>query len=64
MNENHRLPTSEQVDQRLRLVSELRNLCLSLGRARRVEPPTAPPTAPAAVDASAPATHSGPSADG
>lgn len=27
------LPTSDEVDRRLRIVSELRNLCLSLGRA-------------------------------
>ena len=31
------LPTSEEVDHRLRIVTELRNLCLSLGRARAVE---------------------------
>ena len=29
------LPTSAEIDRRLKIVSELRNLCLSLGRARR-----------------------------
>lgn len=29
------LPTSAEITQRLRTVAELRNLCLSLGRARR-----------------------------
>ena len=28
-------PTSAEIDRRLRIVAELRNLCLSLGRARR-----------------------------
>ena len=30
------LPTSAEITRRLRIVSELRNLCLSLGRAKRV----------------------------
>ena len=30
------LPTSSEITRRLRTVAELRNLCLSLGRARRV----------------------------
>ena len=30
------LPTSAEITRRLRIVSELRNLCLSLGRARRL----------------------------
>ena len=28
------LPTREEIDRRLRIVSELRNLCLSLGRVK------------------------------
>ena len=36
MNLKQGLPTSAEVDRRLRMVSELRNLCLSLGKARRV----------------------------
>ena len=36
MKEPHLLPTSDQVDPRLRVVAELRTLCLSLGRARPV----------------------------
>lgn len=31
------LPTGEEIDRRLRIVSELRNLCLSLGKARLLE---------------------------
>jgi hypothetical protein len=38
MNAKHPRPTSEEIDRRLRIVSELRNLCLSLGRARRIAP--------------------------
>ena len=30
-------PTSAEITQRLRTVAELRNLCLSLGQARRIE---------------------------
>ena len=38
------LPTSAEITRRLRIVSELRNLCLSLGRARPVvtQPPETP----------------------
>ena len=39
MNPSSPLPTSDEIDRRLRIVSELRNLCLSLGRARRIEAP-------------------------
>ena len=42
MNEKPPLPTSAEIDRRLRIVSELRNLCLSLGRARRLPDPAAP----------------------
>ena len=31
------LPTSDEVTRRLRIVAELRNLCLSLGQARKME---------------------------
>lgn len=31
------LPTSDEIDRRLRIVSQLRNLCLSLGKARPIE---------------------------
>jgi hypothetical protein len=44
MNEEHPLPTSEEIGRRLRIVAELRNLCLSLGRARRMEQPALPPS--------------------
>jgi hypothetical protein len=37
------LPTSAEIDRRLRLVSELRNLCLSLGRARPMRDASLPP---------------------
>lgn len=30
------LPTSDEIDRRLRIVAQLRNLCLSLGRAEPV----------------------------
>lgn len=36
MNPEPPLPTSVEIDRRLRIVSELRNLCLSLGRAGRL----------------------------
>ena len=39
MKENHSLPTSEEIDRRLRIADELRNLCLSLGRAKPAERP-------------------------
>ena len=39
MKDEHSLPTSEEVDRRLRIVAELRNLCLSLGRARASQAP-------------------------
>ena len=46
MNPEPPLPTSAEIDRRLRLVSELRNLCLSLGRARRLPDPAAPSDTP------------------
>ncbi len=33
MSDQDNLPTSEEIDRRLRIVSEMRNLCLSLGQA-------------------------------
>ena len=36
MNAHKDPPTSEEIDRRLRIVAELRNLCLSLGQARKV----------------------------
>ena len=47
MNSKKALPTSAEVDRRLRTVAELRNLCLSLGRARKPPPPPADPAIPA-----------------
>ncbi len=35
MKEKTTTPTSAEITQRLRIVSELRNLCLSLGRAKK-----------------------------
>ncbi len=32
-------PSSAEITRRLRIVTELRNLCLSLGRAKRASPP-------------------------
>jgi hypothetical protein len=45
MNEEHPLPASEEIGRRLRIVAELRNLCLSLGRTRRMEQPKSPRSA-------------------
>ena len=42
-------PTSADIDRRLRIVAELRNLCLSLGRARKVA--AAPPDGGEAAEA-------------
>ena len=50
------LPTSEEVDRRLRIVAELRNLCLSLGKSRPMSVPQNGSTAvlPEGKEASAP----------
>ena len=50
-------PTSDEITRRLRIVAELRNLCLSLGRARPLpEPSPGPDEAPVPHD---PALHPG-----
>ena len=36
MKDKAALPTSAEITRRLRIVTELRNLCLSLGRAKRM----------------------------
>ena len=41
------LPTSAEITRRLQIVSELRDLCLSLGRAKRVPAETSAPQTPA-----------------
>ncbi len=46
MSAHENPPTSAQIDRRLRIVAELRNLCLSLGQARKVA--DAPPGSGAA----------------
>ncbi len=45
-------PTSAEIDRRLRIVSELRNLCLSLGQARKLPPPSPPPGPAGSADES------------
>ena len=40
MKEKPALPTSAEITRRLQTVSELRNLCLSLGKAKRVGTPS------------------------
>ena len=42
MSAHNHPPTSAEIDRRLRIVAELRNLCLSLGQARRMA--NAPPS--------------------
>ena len=39
MNPKAALPTGAEITRRLRIVAELRNLCLSLGRAKPAQDP-------------------------